>query len=81
MPLLEELDKDKVAVVALAILSFSRATDQYGATVWKGMDWDVMNLLHEKGWISSPIGKQKSVAITEDAIKLADEYIEKHFEK
>jgi quinol monooxygenase YgiN len=33
-------------------------------TTWKQLDWDVMNRLHEAGWISDPIGKRKSLTIT-----------------
>ena len=28
---------------------------------WKGFDWDVMRLLHEKGYITDPGSKTKSV--------------------
>jgi len=79
MPIPEELNQDKLAEVALAILSLSRMKQPYGATVWKGMDWDIMNLLFEKGWISDPVGKQKSVGISEEGIQLADQFLEKHF--
>ncbi len=79
MPIPEELDQDKLAEVALAILSLSRMGTTYGATAWKGIDWDVMNLLFEKGWISDPVGKQKSVGISAEGIKLADQFLEKYF--
>jgi hypothetical protein len=35
---------------------------------WKGFDWDAMNRLHEKGFISDPRGKVKSVAFTEEGL-------------
>jgi Domain of unknown function (DUF6429) len=35
---------------------------------WKGFDWDAMNRLHEKGYISDPVGKAKSVVFTEDDV-------------
>ena len=31
-------------------------------------DWDAMARLHEKGYISDPVGKTKSVAMTEQGL-------------
>lgn len=79
MALPEELDQDKLAEVALAILSLTARDEEFGVRVWKGMDWDLTDLLHEKGWIHDPVGKQKSVLLTATGAKLASEYLEKHF--
>ena len=79
MSIPEDLDYEKIAETALAILSLSRMVEPYGVTAWKGIDWDVMNLLHEKGWISDPVGKQKSVGISEEGLELADQFLEKYF--
>ncbi|MFT5397811.1 MAG: hypothetical protein ACI9LO_000738 [Planctomycetota bacterium] len=81
MPIPENLDKEKLAEASLAILSLSRMVESYGVSAWKGIDWDVMNLLYEKGWISNPVGKQKSVGISEEGIKLADKYLERYVAK
>lgn len=81
MALPEELDHDKLAEVALAILSLTAMGEEYGVRVWKGMDWDLTDLLHEKGWIHDPVGKKKSTVLTEEGAKLASEYLEKHFAK
>jgi hypothetical protein len=40
-----------------------------------------MNRLHEKGYISNPIGKAKSIALTEEAFLKAKELFERHFSK
>ena len=79
MPIPDELDQEKIAEAALAILSLSRMSGSYGVTAWKGIDWDVMDSLHEKGWISDPVGKQKSVGISEEGIELADQFLKKYF--
>ena len=81
MPLPDEIDSDKLSEVALAILSLTLHTDNGTSRAWKGMDWDLLNLLHEKGWIGDPVGKQKSVVFDEQAIALAEEYLEKYFSK
>ena len=40
-----------------------------------------MNRLHEKGYISNPIGKAKSVGMTEEGFLKAKELCERHFQK
>jgi hypothetical protein len=72
----DEIDHDKLAEAALAILSL---TLHDGGRVWKGLDWDLMDLLHEKGWIVDPRSKAKSVVLTEDGERLAREFLRKHF--
>ncbi|MEK6698116.1 MAG: DUF6429 family protein [Nitrospirota bacterium] len=46
---------------------------------WKGFDWDTMNRLHEKGYISDPKSKAKSVAVSEEGARLAEELFKKYF--
>jgi hypothetical protein len=58
-----DYDQDKVddAVLALLCLTLHDA----GTRVWKGHDWASMDRLHQKGYISDPKSKAKSVVITE----------------
>ncbi len=81
MPLPENIDQDKLAEAALAILSLTAMDEGSGVRVWKGMDWNLTDLLHEKGWVHDPVGKQKSMFLTDEGAKLASEYMEKHFAK
>jgi len=81
MPISESLNQEKLAEVALEILSLSSFADPMEVRAWKGMDWDLMNMLFEKGWISDPVGKQKSIVMSEEGVKLAEEFLEKHFGK
>lgn len=37
----------------------------------RGFDWEAMNGLHEKGFISDPVGKAKSVLFTEEGLSEA----------
>lgn len=50
-----------------------------GARAWKGFDWETMNRLHEKGHISDPKGKAKSVVMTEEGLKRSKELFHKFF--
>jgi hypothetical protein len=54
-------DNDKIDRAVLALLYLGlHDVDR----TWKGFDWEAMNRLHEKGFISDPRGKAKSVAFT-----------------
>ena len=81
MPIPEDTDTEKLAEVALAILWLGAHGDKAETRVWKGMDWDVTDILYEKGWISDPKRKSKSIMLTEIGEKLAQQYFEKHFSK
>jgi Domain of unknown function (DUF6429) len=70
------LDKDRLAEAALAILSLTLHDD---GRVWKGLDWDLMDLLHEKGWIVDPQTKAKSVVLTEDGERLGRQFLQQYF--
>ena len=62
------LDTEKIDNAALALL-YLTLHDGYRA--WKGIDWDVLGRLHEKGMINDPVGKVKSVAFTQDGLDRA----------
>jgi hypothetical protein len=70
-----ELDAEKLAEAALALLSLTL----HDGRVWKALDWDLMNLLHEKGWIADPVSKTKSVIMTAEGEELARSFLLKHF--
>jgi hypothetical protein len=42
---------------------------------------DLLDLLHERGWILNPKGKVKSVVLTEAGHQLAGQVFTKHFGK
>jgi hypothetical protein len=72
------LDTDKIDDAALALL-YLTLHDNYRA--WKGLDWGVLDRLHEKGMIGDPVGKVKSVVFTEEGLERAKELFETMFEK
>ena len=81
MSLPSDLDKEKLCQAALAILGLTAHGDHQLVRAWKGMDWDLLDLLFEKGWISDPKGKAKSVVLTAEGVRLAAEFLTKHFGK
>jgi len=73
-----KLDDDKIDEAVLALLLLGRHDV---ARAWKGFDWDAMNRLHEKGFISNPSGKAKSVVFTEEGLIEAERLLKKVFAK
>ena len=73
-----EPDTDKIDEAILALLSL---TLHDGGRAWKSFDWEAMNRLHEKGYISNPIGKAKSVVLSEEGLSESERLFEKLFAK
>ena len=71
----EGLDTQKLGETALALLSLTL----HDGRVWKGLDWSLMDLLFEKGWITDPKSKAKSVVLTDEGERLARQFLRKHF--
>ena len=58
-----DIDRDGIDNAVLALLNLGLHD---GGRTWKGFDWEATNRLHEKGLISDPGGKAKSVIFTEE---------------
>ena len=80
-----DYNSDKVDEAALALMHLTTFGEKLGGVVysrsWKGLDRDILNRLHEKGYISNPVGTAKSVVMTDEGIKLSQELFEKLFGK
>ena len=70
------LDNDKIDRAVLALLYLGLHD---GARAWKGFDWEALNRLHEKGLISNPRGKAKSVVFSEEGLIEAHRHLEELF--
>jgi hypothetical protein len=46
---------------------------------WKGFDWDNLNRLHDKGFISDPVGKAKSVVLTDEGLRESERLFRQPF--
>jgi hypothetical protein len=73
-----ELDTDKIDEAVLGLLYLGLHD---GARAWKGFDWDAMDRLHQKGYITDPRGKAQSVVFTEEGLERARDLLEKLFGK
>ena len=73
-----DLDEDKIDEAVLALL---RLTLHDGQRAWKGFDWDSMDRLHRKGLIHDPVGKAKSVVLTDKGLERSHQLLQKLFGK
>ena len=73
-----EIDTEKVDEAVLALLYL---TLHDGARAWKGFDWDTLNRLRAKGLISDPVGKAKSVVLTDEGVRESERLFRQLFAK
>ncbi len=75
-----DYNSDKVDDMVLALLHLAIwEQDSEGARAWKSHDWDALDRLHAKGYISDPRRKAKSVWLSPEGVSRARELFEKHF--
>ena len=75
-----DFDGEKLDQVVLALFQMNLSDDS-GRRAWKSLPWSVMDSLHQKGYISDPATKAKSVLLTEAGAKRSQELFEKYFTK
>ncbi len=77
-----DFDEDKIDEFTLALLYLvtHERHEGLGALAWR-FDWDTLNRLHQQGYISDPVGKAKSVGMSEEGFLRAKELFERHFGK
>ena len=70
-PNTEKIDEAVLALLYLGLHERNRT--------WKSFDWDSMDRLHNKGFISNPTGKARSVIFTEEGVKESERLLTKLF--
>lgn len=73
-----ELDIEKIDQAVLALLALGRHD---GYRTWKSFDWESMGRLHEKGYITDPVGKANSVLFTEDGARESQRLLQVLFDR
>ncbi len=73
-----EIDEDKIDRAVLALLWL---TLHNGDRAWKGHDWDAMDRLFKKYYIYNPVGKAKSVVLTEEGLRELERLFKEMFVK
>ena len=73
-----DYDTTEADEVALALLYLNLMEDKHGFRAWKSISWEIMDSLHEKGYVGNPATKAKSVRVTEADKKAAKEMFRKY---
>jgi len=74
-----DVDGKKLDQVVLALLHLNSFKEGDGKRAWKSLPWEAMDSLHQKGYISDPANKNKSVWLTDEGAKLSEKLFEKLF--
>jgi hypothetical protein len=76
-----DLDKIDEDVLALLYLTAFQQKKEFLWQAWKGQDWEVLNRLHEKGFIHDPKNKNKSITFTEEGIAESKRLFEAKYQR
>jgi hypothetical protein len=71
-----DIDTDRIDEAVLALLQL---TLHDGVRAWKGHDWDALDRLHRRGMIHDPVGKTKSVVLTDEGLAESERLFRKLF--
>ena len=72
-------DERKVEDVVLALMHLNAVKDRYGWRAWKSFPWEATDGLYERGLITDPKSKAKSVLLTDEGVQLAEQLFQEHF--
>lgn len=61
------------------VLALLAAFSSENGNAWKGFDFEVMNRLHEKGLISDPVNRNKSIWLTAEGLERGREIADRLF--
>jgi hypothetical protein len=73
-----DIDENKVDEAVLALLWLTLHDER---RAWKGFDWDALDRLHRKGLILDPVGKAKSIVLTDEGLRRSEELFAELFER
>ena len=75
-----DFDGEKLETTVLALLYLNSFEYRSGEKrAWKALPWSVMDQLYERGYISDPKKKAKSVWLSTEGARLSQEWCEKLF--
>jgi hypothetical protein len=73
-----DIDTDKIDEAVLALLYLILHD---GVRAWKGHDWDALDRLYRKRMIDNPVGKAKSVMLTDEGLAESERMFRNLFER
>ena len=63
------VDEERIDAAVLALLWLTLHDER---RAWKGFDWAVLGRLHAKGLIADPVGRAKSVVLTDEGLRQSE---------
>ena len=76
-----QIDIDKIDDMVLALLHLTSFKEGEIVRAWKGHDWNSLNRLHEKGFISNPKSKAKSIFFSDEGLERSEKLFKEFFVK
>lgn len=73
-------DEQRVQDTVLALTHLNAHEDKFGGRAWKSFTWEATDGLHQRGVIDDPRSKAKSVALTDEGGRLAEQLFTEMFE-
>jgi len=70
------IDLEKIDDAVLGLLWLTLHDER---RAWKGFDWGAMDRLHRKGLIENPANKAKSVVLSDEGLRRAEELFHELF--
>jgi hypothetical protein len=67
------IDTDLIDEAVLALMFLTLHGDKWEVRAWKGFDWDALGRLFTKDLIFDPVGKAKSVVLTDEGLRRSKE--------
>ena len=74
-----DYNEGKVDDMILALLHLTSFRDHESVRAWKSHDWNALDRLCEKGLISDPKSKSKSVVLSEEGARRAEDLFRQFF--
>jgi hypothetical protein len=75
---MDDIDTNRIDETVLALLYLGLHEED---RAWKSFDWGALDRLHDKGLISNPASKAKSVVFTEEGLRRAEVLFRAMFRK
>lgn len=68
-----QIDTDLIDETVLALMYLTLHGDKWETRAWKSFDWDSLGRLHARDLILDPVGKAKSIVLTEEGVNRSKE--------
>jgi hypothetical protein len=72
-------NENRVDEMVLALMHLTTFSEASGYRTWKGHDWEVLDRLHQKGFIGNPKSKVRSVDLTAEGKHRSEDLFKQHF--